>query len=295
MKWSCCAALVLLMSLAAGAVQAQGTDTDYIVGGEPATEGSWPWQVRLFASAGDIAGYCGGSLIADSWVLTAGHCVKKKNGQLRKSIEIGYGSVYRSKLVRVATDKVIPHPKYNNVTLLNDLALLHLAKPVTPSRWVGISSPSAETSLLEAGSEVTVTGWGARWDFKVLDAKTAEGLQDKLLLQDILDENEINFPERMHQVNINVVDAAACESSYSAAGSQFLPDTMLCAGVGQGGKDSCYGDSGGPLVIAAQDGQGYVQIGIVSWGRQCGHPEFPGVYTRISSYFEWIHSAMGTN
>src|SRR5262245_41391492 len=118
MNWLRGVWLVLLASLAAGAAQAQGTDTDYIVGGEPAAEGSWPWQVRLFAGAGDVTGFCGGSLIADSWVLTAGHCVKKKSGQLRKNIEIGYGSVYRSKLVRVATDKVVVHPKYNNLTLL---------------------------------------------------------------------------------------------------------------------------------------------------------------------------------
>ena len=63
---------------------------------------------------------------------------------------------------------------------------------------------------------------------------------------------------------------------------------MLCAA--DEGQDSCGGDSGGPLVIQGSKGDGAddVVVGVVSWGIGCGLPEFPGVYTRISQFYDWI-------
>ena len=34
----------------------------------------------------------------------------------------------------------------------------------------------------------------------------------------------------------------------------------------------------------------YVQIGIVSKGIECGHPDYPGVYTRVTEVLNWIQS-----
>jgi len=53
---------------------------------------------------------------------------------------------------------------------------------------------------------------------------------------------------------------------------------MVCAGVPEGGKDSCQGDNGGPLVLK-NSGR---QVGIVSWGNGCAEKGYPGVYSNLA-------------
>ena len=63
---------------------------------------------------------------------------------------------------------------------------------------------------------------------------------------------------------------------------------MMCAGLRDGGKDACEGDSGGPLLVQRYDNSTWFQIGIVSHGYGCGHPNKPGVYTVVVDYLDWI-------
>ncbi|CAL4104373.1 unnamed protein product, partial [Meganyctiphanes norvegica] len=83
------------------------------------------------------------------------------------------------------------------------------------------------------------------------------------------------------EVTVTTVNNAYCEKSYPGE----ILDTMLCAG-GEGGKDACQGDSGGPLIASA--GNHHVIIGVVSWGRGCAMAGYPGVYTRVTEYLDWI-------
>lgn len=66
-----------------------------------------------------------------------------------------------------------------------------------------------------------------------------------------------------------------------------ISDSQLCAHDPNGKKDSCQGDSGGPLQIYPKGSYAAKIVGIVSFGVDCGS-KFPGIYTRVASYLDWI-------
>lgn len=43
---------------------------------------------------------------------------------------------------------------------------------------------------------------------------------------------------------------------------------------------------GGPLMMRLESR--WYQLGIVSFGNKCGEPGYPGVYTRVSEYMDWV-------
>ncbi|KAJ8965978.1 hypothetical protein NQ314_003806 [Rhamnusium bicolor] len=81
-----------------------------------------------------------------------------------------------------------------------------------------------------------------------------------------------------------------CQDAYKSDPRVQISYKQICAG-GKNEKDSCRGDSGGPMQIASYLNEEirYVQQGVVSFGhRFCGIEGFPGVYTRIAYFMDWI-------
>lgn len=77
---------------------------------------------------------------------------------------------------------------------------------------------------------------------------------------------------------VPIVGYATCNTNYNN-----ITVYDICAGYMQtGGVDACQGDSGGPLVCNGS------LAGIVSWGYSCAQPGYPGVYTNVSNYDNWI-------
>ncbi|XP_026110799.1 trypsin I-P1-like [Carassius auratus] len=97
----------------------------------------------------------------------------------------------------------------------------------------------------------------------------------------------------IQQVMIPVVSNSACASAYGGVNIS-ITSNMICAGLlNQGGKGACQGDSGGPMV--SKNGSLWIQSGVVSFGRGCADPKYPGVYSRVSQYQDWIKSYTGSN
>lgn len=89
-----------------------------------------------------------------------------------------------------------------------------------------------------------------------------------------------------------VVSNDQCRQSYNNFKNTIIDDRVLCAGYATGGKDACQGDSGGPLMLARLEEEvyAYYQIGVVSYGFKCAEAGYPGVYSRVTSFINWIEN-----
>ena len=97
-------------------------------------------------------------------------------------------------------------------------------------------------------------------------------------------------PEKLQVVQVPIMSNETCVGYYR----NELHESMLCAGLPGGGKDSCEGDSGGPMVCKDSDGR-YNVHGVTSWGYGCARPGRPGVYARVSFLIKWIEDKMKNN
>jgi len=286
--------LFLLAGLVGGlSAQALGeTDTEMIVGGTAAPDGKYPWQVRLYSSDDDAVGFCGGSIIDEKWILTAAHCLLDTD-----AVVVGYGSNDRTKTTKIESEKIIVHPGYIAGEKA-DVALVKLKKPIPDAKAIAYADAAQDQALLPDGANVVVTGWGAIWDFQAFNnAVDVMAGRRTVSERKLLSDEELQAPLKLHEVDIQVIDPTECKAVYKSlqVPAFAIGDTEICATGLAGGKDSCFGDSGGPLVVAADNARGYAQVGIVSWGPQCGNPLYPGVYTRVSSFSNWIKDNMSAN
>jgi len=241
-----------------------------IVGGNVVENDKWPSLVSL-VSAGDeerrVRHFCGGSVVAERWVLTAAHCMFNEDGSPLTPdqflVVAGMNDLRDENVVDTVVSNVYIHPGYEHaVALTDDIALVELATSVSvPAN--DVSSTNPETLV---GASAFIAGWGL-----LADIETAS-------------EGDQLFQYQLADASVPIVSLAQCNSPESYDG--FIVNTQLCAGLREGGVDACQGDSGGPLYVL--QGSRQVQIGVTSWGLGCGRPNYYGVYTDVNSYRGWM-------
>nr|XP_035131059.1 serine protease 44 isoform X1 [Callithrix jacchus] len=235
-----------------------------IIGGLPAPEKKWPWQVSLQTSDRHV---CGGSLIARRWVLTAAHCIY--GSYLEYTVKLGDTDLHhlsKTALVVPVRDIVI-HRYFTTLGIIqNDIALALLDFPVNYSTHIQPVCLPEQAFMVQADTKCWVTGWGKVNETDPSDKAVTELQEAELSIMLHEKCNEI-LKENMGRWNAVIKKGTVC--GYSAQG-----------------KDACQGDSGGPLVCELNGV--WVQVGIVSWGIGCGRKGYPGVYTEVSFYKQWI-------
>jgi secreted trypsin-like serine protease len=248
------------------------------------TTGATPWQAQIYSGhpvwnqedresgrdGWDLAHKCGGSLIAEHWVLTAAHCINAERIRNGHRVRLGADYIDNDEGVTYRIDRMVAHADWDKDTHAYDVALVHfVADAETHPEKAG---PVEIIQLydgppLEPGANVYATGWGQ------LDETKNSGYQAELTSVDLVTADCAKYPKYAD-----------------------VPDYQLCATGRTPGDnaDTCNGDSGGPLVL---EGEKPVLVGVVNWGEGCYREKGAGVYLRIDRdhFLDWVHRAMAAD
>ncbi|XP_046389305.1 transmembrane protease serine 9-like [Ischnura elegans] len=222
----------------------------YIVGGEIVQGRQYPAQISIW-DQGQLE--CGGSILNEEWILTAGNCsqfepsdltvfsgsnILKNAGTKHQVVEIHYHEGFN------------PHDAWKN-----DIGVMKVTPPFVFGNGIEpINLPDKDVDT-PGGTMATVVGWGRTSVWGPIS-------------------NELR------KADVPIDDQKKCTDIWASEGMR-IHDTQICA-AGTGGKDACNGDSGGPLLVDNKI------VGIVSWGRPCAQEGWPTVFTRVSKFVDWI-------
>ncbi len=236
-----------------------------IIGGSDVDARNYSFMVSVGQRRdSEFSQFCGGALIADTWVLTAAHCVEDTEPE---AVAVMLGSQTASSggtVVDIAG--ILVHPEWTGtISQGYDLALLRLSSRLDLEalslRTVDLVTEDDAGALTGAGTLATTIGWG-----------TSDNPSDAL-----------------QEVHVPITSEDVCAAAYPQVRTF---DTQICAGAQGGGIDSCQGDSGGPFLVRNGADDRWLHAGITSWGEGCGLAGKPGIYGRTSHMAAWVHQQL---
>ena len=221
----------------------------------------YPWVVALVYAV-DGRHFCGGTLVASQYVITAAHCLLGKDDESNKiynttvtdfKVRLGEHDLNTTgetiiKELTISVSNIFHHQTYNPNSLepIGDISVLKLVKEVDLKIYTPACLAKTTDESTFDGKIAQVYGWGRKY---------TGGPKSNLLLE----------------VGVKVVNNTQCSLFMDDPDDPFkrvIHEGEICAG-GVWGEDACVGDSGGPLSFES-NGQ-HILIGDVSWGRGCAN------------------------
>lgn len=226
-----------------------------IIGGQFASPGQFPHQVSLQLKGRH---HCGGSIISETFIVTAAHCTKGLNPTQMKAI-VGTTDLQAGNGQTANIDQLIIHPRYNPQSQDFDISLIKLSQPLSlGSSVIDKIDMAGPKENFAADTIATISGFGAI-------------------------NGNLQLPNKLKFASVQLWSRDYCNP-------QNIPgvtDRMICAGHPSGQVSACQGDSGGPLTV------GNKLFGIVSWGFGCGAHGKPAMYTYVGAMRSWIKQNSG--
>jgi secreted trypsin-like serine protease len=219
---------------------------------------------------------CGGSLLNDQWIITAGHCFTDQTEPLIYLLN-GHNYTKHDNYKLIKYERIVIHPKYkeysgNHEFSTNDIALIKLTSSNRIKKTYGRPCLPMQGAIIPPNSICYITGYGAN------------------------NKNDNEQIKRIKEGKVAIKMDKVCIKSLSL--NYYDNSTMICAGRASKSTkaNSCQGDSGGPLVCEGSFGDSkheqWFLFGITSFGALDCSSYHNSVYTKVGTYVNWIYETM---
>ncbi|CAL4096346.1 unnamed protein product, partial [Meganyctiphanes norvegica] len=207
---------------------------------------------------------CGGTIISADAIITSATCANRRHP---KNMQVVVGD-YNLNLQEgdeqiIEVSQIIPHPEYSIYNMENDIAILKLSTPLEFNKYVQAIDLPPYTGF-HASGECTMSGWGSSHS------------------------SDDNLTDILQKILLPIITVSECNALLYGDLGLTVSRKKVCAGYTTSGKNECISDDGGPLTCLL-NGRPYL-AGVLSYDLGCFDNEYPGVYTDIEDYIEWIEN-----